>query len=60
MPDGAFNLHVVERLLKLPVPNEIANLGAAVETVTELDRLVLSGVFALFFDSFFAWCNPWS
>ena len=58
MPDGAFNLHVVERLLKLPVSNEIANLGAAVETVTELDRLVLSGVFALFFDAFFRLVQP--
>ena len=58
MPDGTFDSHVVERLLELSVSNKIPNLCAAVEAVTELDRFVLPGVFALFLDSLLRLMQP--
>jgi len=58
VPDGTFDSHVVERLLELSVSNKIPNLCAAVETVTELDRLVLSSVFALLLDSLLRLMQP--
>ena len=58
MPNRTFDSHVVQRLLELPVSNEIPNLCAAVEAMTELNRLVSSGVFAFFLDSLLRLMQP--
>jgi hypothetical protein len=50
-PNGAFDAHVVQGLLELSVSYEIPDLGPAVETVAELDRLFFSGVFAFLLDA---------
>ena len=51
-PDVSFDVHGSQRLLQLPVLDEITNLRSAVEPVTELDGLRFFRIFALFLDPF--------